>query len=377
MGSGADAPAAAGPMIKSTVRVIVGGALPAQLALPINSQHWMSLVKLPAYLVLLASLVVGAACSRSAAETQGGPPGAAEAPKPMPAELPEVLARVNDEPVTKADFERLIRNIEGGRGPIPAERRDEVLRSALDQLITYTVMKQEAAARNITVTDADIEAELRQMQQQFPDEAEFAKALAARNTSLDQLRADARVDMQIDRMLEAEVASAAEATEADAREFYDGNPDQFEEGESVRASHILVMAREDADEATRQQARAKIEAALKRARAGEDFAALAREYSDDGSKEQGGDLGFFERGRMVPPFEQAAFELQPGQLSDIVATQFGFHIIKVSERKEAGAVPYEQVKPQIVSYLSNRKKQERVEALIEDARKRARIEVLV
>jgi peptidyl-prolyl cis-trans isomerase C len=337
----------------------------------------MPLVKLPAYVVLSASLVLGAACSKSAAESQVAPPGAAEAAKPMPAELPEVLARVNDEPVTKVELERLIRNIESGRGPIPADRRDEVLRSALDQLITYTVMKQEAAARNITVSDADIDAQLQQMQQQFPSEAEFHKALAARNTSLEQLKADARVDLQIDKLLEAEVADAAEATDADAREFYDGNPDQFEQGESVRASHILVMAREDADEATKAQARARIEAALKRARSGEDFATLAREYSDDGSKEQGGDLGFFERGRMVPPFEEAAFALQPGQLSDIVTTQFGYHVIKVAERKPGGSVPYEQVKTQIVGYLSNRKKQERVEALVEDARKRARIEVLV
>jgi peptidyl-prolyl cis-trans isomerase C len=337
----------------------------------------MSLVKLPPYVVLFASLVLGAACSKPAAESQVPPPDAAGAAKPMPAELPDVLARVNDEPVAKADLERLIRNIESGRGPIPADRRDEILRSALDQLITYTVMKQEAAARNFTVSDADIDAQLQQMQQQFPSEAEFHNALAARNTSLEQLKADARVDMQIDKLLEAEAAEAAEATDADAREFYDGNPDQFEQGESVRASHILVRAPEDADEATKTQARARIEAALKRAQAGEDFGTLAREYSDDGSKEQGGDLGFFERGRMVPPFEQAAFALQPGQLSEIVTTQFGYHIIKVAERKPGGAVPYEQVKTQIVSYLSNRKKQERVEALVEDARKRARIEVLV
>jgi peptidyl-prolyl cis-trans isomerase C len=295
----------------------------------------------------------------------------------MPADLPDVLARVNDEPVTRADFERLVRNIEAGRGPIPADRRDEILRAALDQLITYTVMKQEAAARKFSVSDADIDAQVKEMQQQFPDEAEFRKALEARNTSLEQLKADARVDMLIDKMLEAEVAKTTAATEGDAREFYDKNPDQFEQGESVRASHILVMAREEADEATKKQARAKIDAVHKRARAGEDFAALAREHSEDGSKEQGGDLGFFERGRMVPAFEQAAFGLQPGELSEVVTTPFGYHIIKVVERKDAEAVPYEQVKPQIVEYLSNQKKQDRVGALVEEARKRARIEVLV
>lgn len=341
-------------------------------------------MKTAASFVLVAFVLASVACSKPAAEEVGTPvpsstQDAAEAAapaKPMPAELPEVLARVNDEPVTKSDFERLIRNIETGRGPIPPDRRDEVLRSALDQLITYTVMKQEAAARKVTISDAELDAQLKQMQQQFPDEAEFKKALAARNTSIDQLKADARIDMQIDRMVEAEVA-AVSATEADAREFYDKNPDQFEQGESVRASHILVMANEQADEATKKQARAKADAVLKRAQAGEDFAQLAREQSDDGSKEQGGDLGFFERGRMVPAFEQAAFALEPGQMSDVVTTPFGYHIIKVAERKGAETVPYEQVKTQIVDYLSNQKKQDRVETLVEEARKRARIEVLV
>lgn len=304
-------------------------------------------------------------------------PEAPPPPKPMPAELPDVLARVNGEAVTKADFDRLVRNIEAGAGPIPAERRDEILRAALEQLITYNVMKQEATTRKFSVAEADVNAQVQQMQQQFPNAAEFKKALSARNTSIEQIKADARIDMLIDRLVEAEVATTANATEADAREFYDKNPDQFEQGEAVRASHILVMANEQADEATKKRARAKVDGLLKRVRAGEDFAALAREHSDDGSKAQGGDLGFFERGRMVPSFDQAAFALEPGQISDVVTTPFGYHIIKVVEKKGAETVPYDVVKAKIVEYLNSQKKQERVQAFIEEARKRATIEVLV
>ena len=86
----------------------------------------------------------------------------------MPAELPEVLARVNGQAVTKVDFDRLVKNMEAGRGPIPAERRDEVLRGALDQLITYSVLKQEAATRKFAVADADVDAQVASMQKQFP-----------------------------------------------------------------------------------------------------------------------------------------------------------------------------------------------------------------
>jgi len=340
--------------------------------------HIQSLLSIGALILLSA-----ASCSKAPSAEQAAPAAteasaaAAQPPKPMPAELPDVLARVNDQPVTKAEFDRLIRNMEAGAGPIPAERRDEILRTALDQLITYNVMKQEAASRKIAISEAEIDAQVHQMQAQFPSEAEFQEALGARNMSLEQLKADARVDMLIERMVEAEAATAAAASEADARTFYEGNPDQFAQGESVRASHILVMAKEEADEATKARARAKIEAVLKQARAGEDFAALAREHSDDGSKEQGGDLGYFERGRMVPPFDEAAFALEPGQMSDVVTTPFGYHIIKVVDKKPGETVPYDAVKDKIIEYLNHQKRQQQIESFVQDARKRARIEVLV
>ena len=297
-------------------------------------------------------------------------------PKPLPDPLPDVLARVNGQPVTKSDFDRLVKNIEATRGPIPAERRNEVLREALDQLITYTVMKQEAASRNLAIPDAEIDGRVRQMQGQMSKE-QFDKALADRNTSAEQLRSDARIDMLIDKMMQGELATTGPADETEAKDFYDKNPEKFKQGEAVRASHILVMAGEKADEATKAKARAKIDGVLKRARAGEDFAALAKQNSDDGSKDQGGDLGFFQKGQMVPAFDQVAFALKPGEISDVVTTQFGYHIIRMAERKEASTVPYDAVKARIVEYLSNQKKQQRVDQFIEEAKKRARIEVLV
>ena len=313
-----------------------------------------------------------APASSSGAETQAPPP-----PKPMPAELPAVLARVNGEAVTRTDFDRLVKNMELGTGPIPAGRRDEVLRGALDQLVTYTVMTQEAKARKIEVTDAEVDGRVKQMQSQFPSDAEFKKALAARNLSVDQLRADARMDMMIGKMLDAEVAGEAAATDAEAREFYDKNPDKFKQGESARASHILIKVEPNADETVKKQAREKIDGILKRVRAGEDFAALAREHSQDGSAAQGGDLGLFQRGQMVPAFDQAVFALEPGQVSDVVTTQFGHHVIKLAEKRGASTVPYEQVSPRILEYLSGQKKQQRADTFVEQAKKKARIEVLV
>jgi peptidyl-prolyl cis-trans isomerase D len=123
--------------------------------------------------------------------------------------------------------------------------------------------------------------------------------------------------------------------------------------EQVRARHILVSLPPNADDAAKQAARAKLEAARKRIQAGEDFAVVARELSDDpGSKESGGDLGFFKRGAMVAPFEEAAFSLEPGALSGVVESQFGMHLIRVEEKKAAAALPYAEASARVAQDLA-------------------------
>ncbi len=336
--------------------------------------------------VLAASvLVTGAACRKAPA-----PPAAAAAqtsavqapatpppPKPMPAQLPDVLARVNGEAVTRADFDRLVKNMELGNGPIPADQRDRVLRDALDQLVTYTMLKQETKARNLTVSDGEVEERVKQMRSQFPDPKAFETALAQRGMTVDRLRADARADIVIGKLLDAQVANLPGPSDAQAREFYDKNPDKFKQAESVRASHILILADQNADAAAKKQARAKADALLKRARGGADFARLARENSQDGSAQQGGDLNYFPRGQMVPAFEEVAFALKPGQISDVVTTQFGYHIIKVTDRKPASTIAFEQVTDRIKQYLTDQGKQEHVKTFIDGLKGKAKIEVLV
>ena len=307
------------------------------------------------------------------APAAGAPAAATPAPvKPMPAELPEVLARVNGEAVTKGDLERLIKNMEvRANQQVPAERRDEILRQALDQLVTYAVLSQESRTRQVKVTDAEVEGNLKQVRGQFPNEDEFKKALAARGMTLEKLRSDARVEMGINKMMEAEVAIQPLPSDAQVREFYDKNPDKFE---TVRASHILFKFDEKADEASKKKLLAEAQAVLKQAKSGADFAELARKHSKDGSAAQGGDLDFFPRGKMVPAFDQAAFALLPGQISEIVTTQFGYHIIKLTDRRP---VPFEQVSERIKQFLTEQQKQQYAQAFVESLKQKAKIEVLV
>ena len=146
----------------------------------------------------------------------------------------------------------------------------------------------------------------------------------------------------------------------------------------VRASHILIRVDEKADAATKKKARAEIDAVLKQAKAGADFAKLAQQHSQDGSAAQGGDLNFFPKGQMVPAFDKVAFELKPGQISDVVTTQFGYHIIKVTDHKPGRVVPVRgSVSRRSRSSSTEQKKQQHADGFIEALKKKSKIEVLV
>jgi peptidyl-prolyl cis-trans isomerase C len=297
---------------------------------------------------------------------------------PVPEVLPSVLAHVNSEHVTKSDFERLLRNIElNNRAPVPADRRNEIYRKVLDELVTYTLLKQEAKARNFTATDAEVEEQMKSMRQAARTEEAFKKALAERNMTIERLRADARTELSIAKMMNAQVAGATEATDAEVKDYYDKNPDRFKRPETVRASHILLRIDPNADDATKKQTRAKIDDVLKRAKGGEDFATLAQQNSQDGSAAQGGDLGYFPKEKMVPAFADVAFALKTGEISDVVVTQFGVHIIKLTDRKSAGTVPLEEVGPQVKQFLTEQKKQQQAQAFIAQVKQKAKIEVLI
>lgn len=310
------------------------------------------------------------------------PPSAPPAPSPplppVPKTLPDVLARVNSEDVRKAEFEAALRTIERRNGrPIPEERRDEILRKVLDELVTFTVLKQEAQARGIAVADAEVDARVQELQQSVGGEEGFKKALKDQNMTVERLRSDTRTQLAVGKLLERQVASAPATTDTEAKEFYDKNPDKFTQPEMVRASHILIRVEPNADDATKQKARARIDAILKRAKAGEDFAALAKANSDDGSSQSGGDLDYFPREQMVPEFSAAAFKLKTGEMSDVVTTQFGHHIIKLTDRRPASTVPLEQVNDRIKQVLAEQKKQQLAEAFIAQLRQKSKVEVLI
>jgi peptidyl-prolyl cis-trans isomerase C len=170
-------------------------------------------------------------------------------------------------------------------------------------------------------------------------------------------------------------------TDEEIKKHYDENPARFEEPEMVRASHILLSTRDmttnkELPDDKKKEKRKQMEDLLKRARAGEDFAKLAQEYSEDpGSKEKGGEYKF-PRGQMVPEFEAAAFSLNTNQISDIVTTQYGYHIIKLSEKIPAKKLELDKVSPKIKDYLRQQAIQKNIKGYLETLKKNAGVEIL-
>jgi peptidyl-prolyl cis-trans isomerase C len=318
-----------------------------------------------------------AASAQSAPTTPAAPPQA-PAIKPVPAQLPEVVARVNGEAISRKDLEDAIRAIAGRAGPVPPAERDRVYRGVLDDMIGYRLMIQEAKARKVTIADADIDAQVAQIRSQFPNDAQFQQALAAQNTTIEAVRNDTRDEMSAAKLVDGEIASKIAVKPEAVTDFYNKNQDKFQQGPRVRASHILIGIPQNADAATKQQAKSKAEALLKDLKAGKDFAEAAKANSQDpGSAPNGGDLGYFEQGQMVPPFEQAAFALKAGEMSDVVETQFGYHIIKVAEKQNSRVVPLDEAKGQIEEYLTQQNRHAQTELFVQALRMKAKIEVLI
>ena len=174
--------------------------------------------------------------------------------------------------------------------------------------------------------------------------------------------------------LQKEVISKVKVTEKDAKAYYDKNPDLFKSPEQVKARHILIQVPKEASDEDKKKQKEKADEVLKKVKAGEDFTKLAAEYSDDpGTKSKGGELGLFSKGSMVPAFEQVAFSLKPGEVSELVETEFGFHVIKVDEKKEAVAEPFETIKEKVTKQVLREKQEAKVTEFVEQALKKAKV----
>ena len=270
---------------------------------------------------------------------------------------PKVMT-VNGQPVHAAEISLMMQNIQGylsSQGQQATE--DEIAQVATQRVVEQKLLAQEATRFSIKPDEERISQMMELTERQAGGRENLEKALAQGGSDTAQLEQMFR-EMELGRALIAEqIQPTIKVSDEEVANYYNEHPDQFVSDEQVHARHILIRVEPEADDAAKEAARLKAEQAHERAAAGADFAELARELSDGPSAPNGGDLGFFSKDRMVPAFSEAAFALEPGQISPVVQTNFGYHVIKVEERRPAGTVPLDEaqdpIRRQIVGEKTN------------------------
>lgn len=232
----------------------------------------------------------------------------------------------------------------------------------LESMITEELVKQESSKASIQVTDADLDKEIATIKKNFSSDEEFSQALLTYNMTLESLKKDMTIQVQLRKLLEPQVKISDE----DIKTYYDTNLESLKTPEQVRASHILVATKEEA------------EAVLASLKGGADFATLAKEKSTDtGSKDAGGDLDFFAKGVMEEPFETAAFALQNGELSSVVETSHGFHVIKRTDHKDAVTPTLDEKKEEIRETLADQQISTLSQTWLQEKRDAASVETFL
>jgi peptidyl-prolyl cis-trans isomerase C len=321
----------------------------------------------------------GATSPAQGSPAPAGAPGPAPAVKPVPAQLPDIVAKVNDEDVKKNELDMAVRTLEDrARSPVPAEQRDAVYRQVLDRIIGFHLLVQEAKARKVVAPPWEVDSQVEQIKKQFPTEDAFKQMLQARGVTLEQLRADTAQTIAVNVMLKDELEPLVKVSEADSKTFFEQNKPRFRQDDAVHASHILIRVPEQADAAAKAKAKTQADDLLAQIKKGGDFAGLAKKFSQDpGSAPNGGDLGFFSKGQMVPAFEQAAFSLKPGQTSGVVETPFGYHIIRVSETKSGRDLAYDEVKAQIENYLKQQMRDQKSQQFVDQLKAKGKVQIFM
>jgi peptidyl-prolyl cis-trans isomerase C len=290
-------------------------------------------------------------------------------------------AMVNDTVITQAELDSQMNMVVDrlrASGRLPEVSQLDQLRSqVLENLIARELLYQESQKKGIKISQEAVNEQLINLKAQFPNEAEFNNALTRMNLTEASIKEKLARDLSLKKLIDDEVAPGVKLSDIEIRAFYDNNPEAFKQPERVKASHILIKVDPKADASQKAEAKKKIDLVQAKLRKGEDFGALAKEYSEGPSGPEGGDLGYFTRGQMVKPFEDAAFAMKPGEVSGVVETKFGYHLIKVTDKKPEITMSYDDVKERLEEFLKQRKIQEEINVYVKRLEEKAKIERFV
>ncbi|KFE68018.1 peptidylprolyl isomerase [Hyalangium minutum] len=258
------------------------------------------------------------------------------------------------------------------------EQRNQVMKLALDQLIAEKLVEAEVKELGLTSSASEIDEAMADVQRQnsITDPAQFEQLLAREGYTLKTYKEFLGKQIARGKLMQLKVSSKIKVSEEDLKAAYAQYAKNEGEDVEVHARHILVSVDPKATPEEVEAARKKALTIMEEARRpGMDFSSLAKARSEGPSKEDGGDLGFFRRGVMVPAFEKAAFSLKEGEVSEPIRTNFGWHVLKVEERRAVGVADYEELRPKLEMQLRQQKTEKFVDQYVQELKKKAVIEV--
>ncbi len=294
-----------------------------------------------------------------------------------------IIVTVNGTVITKAQLDENVQPIISYREQMQQKTtpslREQYESQMLDNMITEILFDEQIKANNIEVTEQDVDSYIIGMiKASDPNMTleDFKSQMEARGADFNQLKKTMQKRLLMKELLEIEYPGEFDFSEEDARKFYDENQRFFKKPEMVRASHILIIPDTSDPNKIEQagaEAKQKAQNILEQIRNGADFAEMAKAYSDCPSASRGGDLGFNHRGQWIPAFSNAAFALEIGQVSDVVESSRGFHIIKATGHRDATAVSFDEAKNNIMKVLQSQKEQSLIPKLVEKLKEEAEI----
>ncbi len=296
---------------------------------------------------------------------------------PPPSTSQDVAAQVNGRIVTYQDLNEIFL----ARTRVPFEtvqenpRAHQVRKQILEHMVNDELITQEAERQKLSVAPELVDERLKDIQARFPSTEAFNEKLKSAGLTVEQLKEDIHASLLRQQIIEKEILEKVSVSPDEVKTFFDEHKDDYVQEESVRARHILIKLARDASREDDQKAKDRAKAVLARAKKGEDFAGLATQYSEGPTKEQGGDLGYFGRGKMVKPFSDAAFQLKVGEISDLVRSEFGYHLIKVEDRKEAKRFSFEEAKDQVKTDLRRQQATALYQEYVKGLREKAAITI--
>ena len=291
--------------------------------------------------------------------------------------LPKVVAQVNGVDISgdtiSRELKKAVQQYKKRGMPLNASQEKSAAKKLIDDEIGRTLLVLKAKDSGINITKDMLEKRLKEVQAKFRSNAVFEHKLADRGMTLDQYRAELETDLYMDQIIKKEIEPKIKIPENETRDYYEKNKNKFASQEKVRASIILLKFNPSQGKAGEQKALKKFESILDQIRNGADFAAMAKKFSEDSLASKGGDLGFFTKKQMLPAFSNRAFKMKDGEVSDIFRTGHGFHVLKVTDKKPAGASPFEAEQEKIKNFLIQKKVSQATRDYIDVLKKQAKI----